>query len=114
MNLPFLYSLKLDNIIQLTDESISILAAFTRDRLRVLSIAGIRSLTELSLLSLSKFCTKITNLNLSSTRFSSDSICTLLDSLHDLKILNLSTQPNVTNRVVSSASKIKFLQDLVS
>lgn len=113
MNLPHLYSLKLDNIIKLTDSSISILSLYTRERLQVLSLAGIRSLTSSSLLYISKYCKGITNLNLSSTRFSADSICSLLGSLVNLKVLNLSTQPNINNQVVLSASKINFLQDLV-
>lgn len=109
-----LYNLKtflVDNLIQLSDESILYLANL-ENSLKVLSIAGIRNFTDNSLISLQLYNYNIRTLNLASTRFSTFGLINFLNQM-SISSLNLSMQPHVTNEVVQSATNYEYIEELV-
>ena len=111
-SLEFLSSLKMNNLVNLTDEGLSLFVRTHRGRLKILDIGGNRNFSLLASSSICKHLSHLRELNIGSTRFSIGCLLRMTESLLHLSSLNRAMQPNVSNPLVATLLHLEILTEL--
>lgn len=111
--LPRLKELVLINLIEVTDLGLSKLLSFTKGQLEILSIEGLKNVTDASFSILSCFENyNLISLDISSTRFSTEAIIQVIGACNYLESIRLAKQIHVDDSVVEEICKLPFLTEL--